>query len=193
MNHKTLTQISLIFLVFFLVGFFYFKYFYEDNKNQKVQNIKDKIESSSSTDDNIVREIFYEKLDNKTGNKYTIISDYGQFDDEEKKIILMSNVTAKMTFKNGTVANLKSNRARYNTISGNTNFIDNVTVNYLIHQINSDHMNVFFDKSLLEAYGNLVYRNLEYNLVADKVELNLINNDTKIFMFDNSSVILTNN
>ena len=193
MNHKTLTQISLIFLVIFLVGFFYFKYFYEENKNQKVQNIEDKIESSSSTDENIVREIFYEKLDNKTGNKYTIISDYGQFDDEEKKIILMSNVTAKMTFKNGTVANLKSNKARYNTISGNTNFIDNVMVNYLIHQINSDYMNVFFDKSLLEAYGNLVYRNLEYNLVADKVELNLINNDTKIYMLDNSSVIITNN
>lgn len=193
MNHKTLTQISLIFLVFFLVGFFYFKYFYEENKNQKVQNIEDKIESSISADDNIVREIFYEKLDNKTGNKYTIISDYGQFDDEEKKMILMSNVTAKMTFKNGAVANLKSNRARYNTISGNTNFIDNVTVNYLIHQINSDYMNVFFDKSLLEAYGNLVYRNLEYNLVADKVELNLINNDTKIYMLDNSSVIVTNN
>ena len=105
----------------------------------------------------------------------------------------MSNVTAKMTFKNGTVANLKSNKARYNTISGNTNFIDNVMVNYLIHQINSDYMNVFFDKSLLEAYGNLVYRNLEYNLVADKVELNLINNDTKIYMLDNSSVIITNN
>ena len=135
MNHKTLTQISLIFLVFFLVGFFYFKYFYEENKNQKVKNIENKIKSSSSTDDNIVREILYEKLDNKTGNKYSIIADYGQFDDKEKKIILMSNVTAKMTFKNGTVANLKSNKARYNTISGNTNFMDNVTVNYLIHQI----------------------------------------------------------
>ena len=46
----------------------------------------------------------------------------------------------------------------------------------------------FFTESKLEAYNNLVYRNSDINLIADKVELDLLTKNTKIFMFDNSKV-----
>ena len=46
----------------------------------------------------------------------------------------------------------------------------------------------FFTDSKLEAYNNLVYRNSEIDLKADKVELDLLTKNSKIFMFDNSKV-----
>lgn len=194
MDRKTLIQILLIFLVLFLIGFFYLKYF--DNSGvEKIstQESNEKKNDPNSFTDNIVKDIVYEKLDIRTGHKYTILADYGQYNDVDKEIIMMTTVKAIMELNDGTVVNLRSDEAKYNTINGNTNFIDNVDLDYLNHQINSDYMNTFFDQSLLEAYGNLVYRNLDYNLVADKVELNLITKDTKVFMLNNSRVIVTNN
>ena len=61
-------------------------------------------------------------------------------------------------------------------------------LDYLNHRINSDNIDIFFTESKLEAYNNLVYRNSDINLIADKVELDLLTKNTKIFMFDNSKV-----
>ena len=100
----------------------------------------------------------------------------------------MTNVTATIIFKNGNQVDLKSKRAKYNTVNSNTNFFDNVYLKFLNHSINSDNIDVLFTDSKLEAYNNLVYRNSDVNLMADKVELDLLTKNSKIFMFDNSTV-----
>ena len=79
-------------------------------------------------------------------------------------------------------------KARYNTLNSNTNFFDDVELKFLNHRVNSNNIDVFFTDSKLEAYNNLVYRNSEIDLKADKVELDLLTKNSKIFMFDNSKV-----
>ena len=100
----------------------------------------------------------------------------------------MTNVTAQITLKNGTSADLKSEKAIYNTINSNTNFFIDVELKYLDHQVNSRNIDVFFTDSKLEAYNDLVYSNSEIDLIADKIELDLLTKNSKIFMFDNSKV-----
>tara|TARA_B100001063_G_scaffold232910_1_gene248537 strand:+ start:991 stop:1572 length:582 start_codon:yes stop_codon:yes gene_type:complete len=188
MNYKTLFQVFLIILVLLVSSIFYFKYFYSTNtvKNQNNKTTTN-IKNTSKFEGNTIKEIVYESFDNN-GNNYIINSDLGTFSDNNKEEVLMTNVRAKIILKNGININLKSRNAKYNTQNSNTNFFNNVELNYLNHRINSDNIDILFTDSKLEAFNNLVYRNSDINLMADKVELDLITKDTKIFMFDNSRV-----
>ena len=187
MRYKTLFQAFLIFLALLISSIFYFKYFHENNTS-KIENVGEKkIDKNDKTIGNTVKDILYESIDSE-GNNYVINSDFGTFNDKNQEEILMTNVTATIIFKTGNQVNLKSKKAKYNTVNSNTNFFDNVYLKFLNHSINSDNIDVLFTDSKLEAYNNLVYRNSDINLVADKVELDLLTKDSKIFMFDNSTV-----
>ena len=187
MRYKTLFQVFLIFLALIISSIFYLKYFHKKN-NSKIVNVGEKkTDKNDVTIGNTVKDILYESIDSE-GNNYVINSDFGTFSDRNQEEILMTNVTAKIIFKNGNQVDLKSNRAKYNTVNSNTNFFDNVYLKFLNHSINSDNIDVLFTDSKLEAYNNLVYRNSDVNLMADKMELDLLTKNSKIFMFDNSRV-----
>ena len=188
MNNKTIFQVFLILFVLFLSIFFYINYFYK--KDNELVSKKDEIaitNFSESQDVTTIKEILYESYDNE-GNKFTIKSKSGTFDEKKKDEINMINVEAKIDLANGTFIRLVSDTAKYNSSNSNTKFIKNVRLGYLEHKINSDNINVIFTESKIEAYNNLIYRNSDIKISADKVELNLITKNTKIFMFDNSKV-----
>ena len=188
MNRKTLFQVFLIFLVLVISSIFYYKYFANsDIKKISEKKPKSEIPKSTVAKGNTIKEISYESIDNN-GNSYIINSDFGTFKETNKEEILMTNVSAKIIFKNGTNVNLQSRQAKYNTINSNTNFFDDVELKYLTHLVNSDNIDVFFTESKLTAYNNLVYKNSEINMIADKIELDLLTKNSKIFMFDNSKV-----
>jgi len=188
MNNKTIFQVFLILFVLFLSIFFYINYFYK--KDTELVSKKDEIaitNFSESQDVTTIKEILYESYDNE-GNKFTIKSKSGTFDEKKMDEINMINVEAKIDLANGTFIRLVSDTAKYNSSNSNTKFIKNVRLGYLEHKINSDNINVIFTESKIEAYNNLIYRNSDIKLSADKVELDLITKNTKIFMFDNSKV-----
>jgi uncharacterized protein YxeA len=188
MNNKTIFQVFLILFVLFLSIFFYINYFYK--KDTELVSKKDEIaitNFSESQDVTTIKEILYESYDNE-GNKFTIKSKSGTFDEKKMDEINMINVEAKIDLANGTFIRLVSDTAKYNSSNSNTKFIKNVRLGYLGHKINSDNIDVIFTESKIEAYNNLIYRNSDIKLSADKVELDLITKNTKIFMFDNSKV-----
>ena len=188
MNNKTIFQVFLILFVLFLSIFFYINYFYK--KDTELVSKKDEIaitNFSESQDVTTIKEILYESYDNE-GNKFTIKSKSGTFDEKKIYEINMINVEAKIDLANGTFIRLVSDTAKYNSSNSNTKFIKNVRLGYLGHKIYSDNIDVIFTESKIEAYNNLLYRNSDIKLSADKVELDLITKNTKIFMFDNSKV-----
>ena len=188
MNIKTIFQVVLLLLALFLSIFFYLNYFYK--KDTKLASKQDEITNtdiSESPEGTTIKEILYESYDNE-GNKFMIKSKSGTIDEKEADEINMVNVEAKIDLTNGTFITLSSDTARYNALNSNTKFIRNVKLEYLSHIINSDNIDVTFTESKLEAYNNLIYRNSDINLSADKVELDLLTKNTKIFMFDNSKV-----
>jgi hypothetical protein len=193
MNYKTLFQVILIILALSLSTLIYFKYFFEKSHSNYSQNAATPNSNKQDlSEDNTIKEIVYESFDNK-GNKYIIKSDFGTLSDKQKEEILMTNVTAQILFKNGTFMDLTSKNAKYYTFSSDTYFFNNVELKYLDHKINSNNIDVLFKDNKLEAYNDLVYRNPDIKLLADKVEVDLLTQDTKIFMFDNSKVKIVNN
>lgn len=194
MNSKTLVQIVLITLISIICLFIYYKYF--SQKNVEILKEKNEIALNDIKDNNspgnIVKDIVYESRDEKD-NIYTIKSEYGEFNDEVNDIILMTNVSAVIKLNDGSSMTLQSKNAKYNIINYDTNFFNEVKMDYLDHKINADNIDVYFKDSKLEAFNNLVYRNLDLSLIADKVEINLIEKSSKIFMFDNDKVKVIKN
>ncbi len=187
MNFKSSLQISLITLVLILCGIIYYQYFYDKPSriiSKKIESLEKDKEKLSG---NIIKNIEYKSEDEK-GNFYIIKSKEGEFKDQKNDIIFMTDVTAIMRLKDKTTIKLSSLNAKYNIINNNTNFFNNVNLNYLNHNVVAKNIDIFFKDSRLEAYNDLVYRNLDLSLIADKVEIDLITKNSKIFMFDDKKV-----
>jgi len=178
-------------LVVFLIFYFYKYYLSQQDKN--IFN-----ETSNNLDikdiqNNVVKDIVYKKIYNSTSDEFVIKASYGEFIDQENEIIILTNVNALVNRSDGSSIYINSDKAKYNTINNDTNFTDNIELIYLDNKINSDFLDVIFSQNLIQAYGNLVYQNIDYKLFADKMELDIVTKNTKIFMFDNSKVKIKKN
>jgi len=198
MNYKTFIQIVLLFIILFLLTFIYFEYFKTKKplnqitkQTEKIINEKQLSVNDEDQNTNILKNILYEKFDS-LGNKYTITSMYGKFTNDDRINIILDDVLGYLNLKNGEIIFLKSNNAKYNTLTGDSNFYGNVNSNYLNHEMNSDYLDVFFENKKLEAYGNLIYTNNEYKLTADKAILDFITKNLEIFMLDDTQVKVIN-
>ena len=187
MNSKSLIQIFLILLIVIICVTLYYKYLYKKsaNINQKKIEIVEKIEKDSLQ--NIIKNIEY-KSEDEQGNSYIIRSKVGEYKDGNANLIFMTNVTAIINLNDKTTVKLTSLNANYNILDNNTNFFNDVNLDYLNHNITADNIDVFFRDSKVEAYNNLVYRNLDLSLIADKVKINLISKSSKVFMFNDEKI-----
>ena len=100
----------------------------------------------------------------------------------------MNNVAAKIILIDGNIINIVSDKARYNNITLNTDFENNVKIKFLDHKIACDFVKINFEKNILEAFNNLTYDNIDLIMSADKIILDLNSKDTKIFNFDEKKV-----
>ena len=186
MNKKIAFQITLFLLLLIIIFFFYYKYFFlkESKINLAIQNLK--IETFDS-DNNVIKNIRYFSTD-KQGNEYLIISEYGEISNKDANIILMKNVTSQINlFKKDTIY-INSKFAEYNSLTFDTNFKEDVFLEYSEHKINSENMDLSFKKNFVQIYNNIIYKSPTNELFADKLEIDLLTKDSKIFMFNNEKI-----
>ena len=186
MNKKITFQITLFLFLIIIIFFFYYKYFFlkESKINLAIQNLK--IETFDSGN-NVIKNIRYFSTD-KQGNEYLIISEYGEISNKNANIILMKNVTSQINlFKKDTIY-INSKFAEYNSLTFDTNFKEDVFLEYSEHKINSENMDLSFKKNFVQIYNNIIYKSPTNELFADKLEIDLLTKDSKIFMFNNEKI-----
>jgi lipopolysaccharide assembly outer membrane protein LptD (OstA) len=84
--------------------------------------------------------------------------------------------------------------AKYNSQTFETSFSENVILNYENHKINSDNLNLSFEKNLATIHGNIVYTGPNNIILADKLEFDMLTKNSKIFMNEeNKKINLTSN
>ena len=168
-----------VFLIFFSIYLIYFKDISEietptltkENENQE----------------NILVNITYESIDS-SGRKYIIKAESGMLDGEKPDLINMINVKAKIILLDNSIIYISSLKAEYNTVNFDTKFQKDIKLNFLENDIFCDNLNIFFKDNLLEAYNDLIYKNLDIILRADKIEIDLLTKNSKIFNFDDTKV-----
>ena len=102
--------------------------------------------------------------------------------------MLLTNVKGKFLLKNSEIIEITSKKANYNSVNYNTNFYQNVLITFDNHKINSDNFDLFFDSKLGTIYNNIIYKSPTNELFADKLEIDLLTKDSKIFMFNNEKI-----
>lgn len=185
MNKKIYIQLSL-FLIIALIAFFtFYFYFSKNNKISANQNDKDPkiIESSSAKNDslNIIKDLEYLSTDNE-GNEYKIFSELGEVNVNDPDIINMQSVIAVIKMKNAKPITIKSDFAEYNNKTYDTKFRKNVLVLYIFHTINAENLDLFFQDNVANMYNEIVYKNMNTKLFADRLEIDLITKNSRIFM-----------
>ena len=188
MHQKTLIQLLLLLSILVISFFFYRIYFSKKNiVSKKIEIIEDK-KKQFKTKSNSIENIQYTSVD-KDGNGYIITSKTGELDYNQPELILMKNVIATINLHNSVPIIISADNAIYNNINYDTNFYENVVVTYNDHFISSDNLDLIFEKNLATISNNIIYKNLNTKLQADKVEIDLITKNSKIFMDDKTKKI----
>ena len=94
----------------------------------------------------------------------------------------MSNVFATIRMKNTAPIIIKSDYAIYNKANHTTNFNENVLITYLSHKATGNNLDLSFENNIAIMSNEIVYTNMNTSLNADRLEIDLITKNSKIFM-----------
>jgi len=187
MSKKIIAQFLLLIVIFATIISVFFIYFKQaerikgkDIKTEKV--IFSEIDNETGT---LIKDINYSFSD-PSGNYYELFSDEGKIDINNSDKMLMTNVKATIYLQNSSPIKIVSKYANYNKADHETNFFENVIVTHLIHKATSDNLDISFSSNIAEMYNNIIYKKPGTHLTADRLEIDLITKNSKIFM-DNKS------
>ena len=181
MDKKNLIQLLLVLLVFVILAIIFIEYFYEKKEIKKIDSSQEKVSEISKKDTNIIKDIKYLSKDND-GNTYSINAETGEISADKPDIIFLKNVYAKITIVNSEDIYIKSKFANYNNKNYNTNFYQSIKVEYANHKIDCEYLDLLFAKNIAILHKNIVYKSSETNLLADRLEIDLITKNSKISM-----------
>ena len=196
MPKKTLTQLFLL-LIIILISAFFFKTYFGNKKNNIISKniIEKKIDKDLiNKKGNVIQSLRYISKD-KIGNSYIITSEIGEIDENNPEKILMSGVIATINMHNSSPIKIYADNAIYNNDNYDTKFYSNVIIYYLDNIITSDNLDLLIKKNLVTVTNNIIYKNSNTKLLADKIEINLITKHTKILMnskLDKINIVSTN-
>ena len=189
MDRKTYLQISIIFLIIFIMIYIYVDYFRNSKKNIVEENeLEPKLNIVKGTED-LITEMSYFSEDNK-GNTYEIKSEYGLINPDNSNLILMDKVNAIIYLVDGEKILINSEKAQYNDNNNDTIFKGSVEMIYIDHKIDSENMDLSFNDKTVILYDNVRYNSSMSNITADRIFVDLLNKNTKIQMDDDNSNIL---
>ena len=183
MYKKILIQFLLLITIFIIVFSTFFLYF---NKKEKLKasNLPIIKEKESLIDDEtgtLIKDINYSFYDS-AGNYYELLSDVGKVDINNSDKIFMTDVVATIYLVDSSPIKITSKYANYNKINHETSFFENVKVTHLIHKATSENLDISFNDNIASMYNNIVYNKPGTKLIADRLEIDLITKNSKIFM-----------
>tara|TARA_B100000941_G_scaffold47443_1_gene29698 strand:- start:1591 stop:2181 length:591 start_codon:yes stop_codon:yes gene_type:complete len=189
MTKRIYIQLFLISILVIISFFLFFKYFNKTNQENNLQsNIKQNINNAES----LIEDLKYFSTD-KDGNEYKIEAKKGNIDKNNPDIIFLENVNAIILLDNSDFISIESKFAKYNSKTFDTLFNNSVTVNYGDHLLESEYLDLSFEKNLVSIYENVRYLNGISSLIADRAEIDILNKKTKIFMEKSYKKVQINN
>ena len=140
---------------------------------------------------NIISDLSYKNIDHK-GNIFNINSKITKIFEDKEDLNFMEVVVCRIFLLDGSVIEIFADKAIYNTINYNTEFVGNVLVVEDENKITSNNLDFIFDKNLITIYNNVKYKGYNKFLTADKVDINLLNHKVNVYMYDKMSKVKAN-
>ena len=183
MFKKVIIQFLLLIILFSIIISVFLLYFNKkENLNETnietIKNIDSKIDKETGT---LIQDINYSFYD-QSGNYYELFAERGKMDLKDSEKMFMTDVTATIYLKNSSPIIIVSKYADYNKINHETNFFEKVKMTHLIHNATSENLDISFSNNKASMYNNIIYKKPGTQLNADRLEIDLITKNTKIFM-----------
>ena len=200
MKISFIIQVFLLLLAIIISFFTVYYYFYKDESLDISKKSEQLIESKNNNglvatnkskikkDSNILENVEYENYDNE-GNRYKITAEKGEIKDINTNIIYMTNVIAIIYLKNLEFLTITSIEAVFDNENFKTNFSKNIKLKYLNHHLSGENLNFLFKQNLITMENQVVYKNLDTKLIADRIVIDLITKNSKIFMKNDNKKI----
>ena len=179
----------MVLVIFIISLWFYLKYFTKNFEDAKETLVIEKIDENQNTTSTYINDINYVSTDAK-GNKYQITAKQAEIKIENSDVMFLKDVVAFIFIKDSDKIKITSSFSKYNTKNYDTIFSENVIVTYSGHKITGEYLDFSFLNNLGTFTTNVMYVGEKTNLFADKIEINLITKDTKIFMVDSEKRVL---
>ena len=188
MNQKSLIQLIIVLLIILISAAVYLNYFAKDSEGlpTKTKTLQDKNIKDEAA--NYLENVNY--ISEIGENKYEIIADIAKIKIDEPDIMLLENVAAFITLKNSNTIKVTSDFGKYNSKNYDTIFSKNVIATYPDHKVTGEILDFSFLNNVGVFSTNVIYVANKTKMFADKIEMNLTNNDTKIFMLDQSKKVI---
>ena len=186
-NKKKLFQLFLFSFALLIIFLTYFSNF------QKKQTITETKKDETINEEFLVEgvnrfeNVEYQGID-KTGNQFTIGSNFAEFEKERPEIIKMEIVKCIFTFKDNTTLTVTSDKGTYNNITNDMNFSENVRMDYLENVLYSERASFNNYENQLLVAGNVKGEGPTTDLQADELDFDLNTKDLKISMYNKERV-----
>ena len=182
---KNIIKLSL-FLLIIITSTIFYRYFFLENEKTSLDIEIPNEQVVENPESNIIKNLKYEvKLADQ--NKYIITSELSEITEKNgPEIVIMKIATAVFLDKKNIPLKVTSDIAEYNNETHNTNFSQNVRIEYLNNIILADKMDFDFVNNLVKIYQNVEYKGLQGNISTDNIEIDLITKQIKIYM-DNTN------
>ena len=189
MINKNIIQIILVIFLTVLSIFFYQKYLVTNNENKKLlkkemstqTTNKQLILEEKKNTENEIENLRYTSED-LLGNTYIIDAETAQVEEGKVNQVKLFVVTAKIIQKDDGIIYINSNFADYDRLNNNTIFKNDVNVRYGDQSIDADIINFNFLDNLIEIEENVLYKNNNSEVNADKIEIDMESKKLKISM-----------
>ena len=185
---KRIIQIIIFLFIISIIIIFYKVYFVKDIKLQP-QFIENQIKLSGQSENNLIKNLKYE-INLDENKKYIIRSELSEIAyEQDNEIVTMEKVFAVFIDETNIPLTVTSDKAIYDSSTYNTNFSENVQIEYLDSLIYSDRMDLDINKNIISIYDKVQYEGLYGIVNADNVRIDLITKKIEIYMNKNKDKV----
>ena len=189
MIFKKVIQILIILLII-LISYLVLNIYFFDKKDISDLDLNENlvIKEDNLNLDNVMENLEYKSSD-KSGNNYIIKAKKGKINLEKENLLILEDVYGEIKLVGKSTIYIYSNFAQYNRNNFDTKFYQNVLVNFEDKRFNCDNLDLFFKDNFGSMYNNIVFVDENTQINADQVNMNLLNGDINIKMFQEEKKI----
>ena len=203
MYKKIFFQFILLIILFLILWFIFYFYLKEDSKivelsknsivnNEIYLNSNEETKKENKNSNREITENLVYKSKDARGNTYLLESKFGKTDTKNKNIILLDQVTAKISLVDTAEISIRADHAEYDYDNLDTKFFDNVKIKYSSNIITSDNLDLIFNKNIANMYNNVFFKNDTSEAKADQINMNFLTGNINIKMNEKSKKIEIN-
>ena len=189
LSRKSL-QTALVLFGFLLILATYFLYpllkqktFKKSIVEKQSTIVDDDAENKSNTFENVEYKGFY-NLD----KEFTVKSEKAYILDENPEIVHMQTMVVVLQMNDGRIITITSDTGRYNKVTYDSYFVDNVKATDGSTIISSDNLDLIATKDFATAYNDVILKDKKSSLQADKVDYDFVTKKYAISMFDKEKI-----